>query len=52
MEFTTFGSWLKEQKKRDDPVGDLARDVTMHRYGKRADGAAVSRWLCRDCSHS
>ena len=23
---TTFTSWLKKQSKRDDPIGDLARD--------------------------
>jgi hypothetical protein len=23
---TTFTSWLKQQSKRDDPIGDLARD--------------------------
>lgn len=23
---TTFTSWLKKQDKRDDPIGDLARD--------------------------
>lgn len=24
---STFIQWLKTQKKRDDPIGDLARDV-------------------------
>ncbi len=24
---STFIQWLKTQKKRDDPVGDLARDL-------------------------
>lgn len=27
----TFGAWLKKQAKRDDPVGDLARDVAQDR---------------------
>lgn len=26
---TTFTSWLKKQSKRDDPIGDLARDYKM-----------------------
>jgi len=29
----TFRQWLKQQEKRDDPVGDLARDVKADRPG-------------------
>jgi hypothetical protein len=29
-----FGRWLRQQRRRDDPVGDLARDVI--RSGCRA----------------
>lgn len=28
MQNKTFNKWLREQEDRDDPVGDLARDVS------------------------
>jgi len=36
MKFTT---WLKRQRDRDDPVGDLSRDARRHERG------------CKDCQH-
>lgn len=31
----TFERWLKDQRKRQDPIGDLARDFY---YSKKIDG--------------
>ncbi len=34
----TFEKWLKKQKKRNDPVGDLARDfIEVNRLYKTKD---------------
>ena len=30
----TFTSWLRKQQKRDDPVGDLARDGFAQEQGQ------------------
>ncbi|KCZ73643.1 hypothetical protein ANME2D_00715 [Candidatus Methanoperedens nitroreducens] len=35
MSGDTFMNWLKGQKKRDDPVGDLARDVLQDSRTRR-----------------
>lgn len=32
--FLTFWQWLKHQKDRDDPVGDLSRDAIADRCHK------------------
>ena len=32
---TTFRSWLLGQKHRDDPIGDLARELSRDRCGAR-----------------
>lgn len=37
---TTFRRWLTEQRDRDDPVGDIARDVL-------ADSCARGLWAPR-----
>jgi len=31
----TFRQWLKQQRYRDDPVGDLARDFLADECGRR-----------------
>ena len=31
----TFGRWLRQQRTRQDPVGDLARDFISDSCGKR-----------------
>lgn len=32
----TFWQWLKKQKRRDDPVGDLARDAIADKVRQRS----------------
>jgi hypothetical protein len=34
----TFTTWLKQQAKRDDPVGDLAGDVSRDSYWPHRGG--------------
>ena len=41
MKMSTFGSWLRSQNHRNDPVGDLARDFRAS--GSRAKTAAGVR---------
>jgi hypothetical protein len=36
MDKRSFTGWLKQQDKRRDPVGDLARDVKVDREWPRA----------------
>jgi hypothetical protein len=46
---TTFTGWLKLQGDRDDPIGDLARDVALDpRWPLRAKTVeAYERYLAR-----
>lgn len=34
----TFNQWLKNQIKRDDPIGDVARDAAMDERRKPYNG--------------
>ena len=42
----TFEKWLKRQRRRDDPVGDLARDLISD-IGKNRRSIAAA-WLDRE----
>lgn len=55
MNDLTFVEWLKEQKHRDDPVGDLANDVpdsvetlTDLRNSMYKFGASIHAWDAYD----
>lgn len=41
----TFMQWLRKQAKRDDPIGDLARDAKADRRHKPKSRAGWQRFL-------
>jgi hypothetical protein len=38
----SFTRWLRKQWRRDDPVGDLSRDVRVDHWGRKA--RTLSGW--------
>ncbi len=41
MSTSTFDQWLKKQRRRDDPVGDLARDRLQDYAWPRVPGTRL-----------
>lgn len=57
----TFGAWLKTQQRRDDPIGDLARDflrdcrlrkITPDSIGKPSELRDLMTDACREASQA
>jgi hypothetical protein len=44
MKKQTFWQWLKRQKRRADPVGDIARDAIADVHPRQRRGSTVSWW--------
>ena len=49
----SFAAWLRNQRRRDDPVGDLARDAAADRHWPKAAKSLprlldylAGRWAC------
>lgn len=41
----TFAQWLKKQEKRDDPIGDFARDTKIAVSQKGAPNNSLNSWI-------
>lgn len=43
----SFRAWLLDQSRRDDPVGDLARDVSSDKHNKARSAFGLRQHLFR-----
>lgn len=44
----SFSVWLRRQNRRQDPVGDLARDFILDAVGRRPHGGPVTFEVVRE----